>query len=76
MSGAGAAVAGAAAIVPSVAEPRTPKVHGDGPLVAYIEDIRSDRVTVMAGDTEVVVHNRDLVARLAAQRATTGKREA
>ena len=39
-----------------------------GALVAYVRDLRSAEVSVMVGEAEVVVHDRDLVARLAAAR--------
>ena len=44
---------------------------GAGPLVAYIEDAGSGRVSVMTGDAETVVHDPDLVARLT--RAAKGR---
>lgn len=37
-----------------------------GALVAYVGDVRSGRITVMAGDREVVVTDRSLARRLAA----------
>ena len=45
----------------------THKVPGnaEGPLVAHVDDVHGDTVTVMVGEREVVVHDRDLVARLA-----------
>ncbi len=44
---------------------------GAGPLVAYIHDAGSGRVSVMTGDAETVVHDPDLVARLT--RAAKGR---
>jgi hypothetical protein len=44
---------------------------GAGPLVAYIEDAESGRVSVMTGDAETVVHDPELVARLS--RAAKGR---
>jgi hypothetical protein len=35
------------------------------PLVAYVHDAHSGEVTVMHGDVEVVVHDRELAARIA-----------
>jgi hypothetical protein len=35
-----------------------------GALVAHIADVRGDTLTLMVGEREVVVHDRDLVARL------------
>ena len=67
VAGAGAAV-GAAALMgggaASAARPRT--ISAQEPLVAYVEDHRSDRVTLMIGEDEVVVRDRDLVTRLLA----------
>jgi hypothetical protein len=42
-----------------------------GPLVAYVRDVRGAEVSVMVGETEVVVHDADLVARLVGARAKT-----
>jgi len=39
-----------------------------GPLVAYVRDVRAAEVSVMVGETEVVVQDRELVARLAGAR--------
>ena len=81
LAGAGvAATAGVAAIAANGGGPAraddpaatTPATTRSGPLVAYVEDVRSDRVSVMVGETEVVVSDRDLVARLA--RAAAGKK--
>jgi hypothetical protein len=36
-----------------------------GPLVAYVTDMQGGEVTLMVGEREVVVHDRDLTARLA-----------
>ena len=44
---------------------------GAKPLVAYIEDVGSGRVSVMSAEAETVVHDPDLVARLT--RAATGR---
>lgn len=54
------------ALVPHAAEaPQTPQ-DASGGLVAWIADVHADTVTLMVGDRDVVVHDRDLVARLAA----------
>ena len=37
----------------------------EGTLVAHVDDVHGDTVTLMVGEREVVVHDRDLVARLA-----------
>jgi hypothetical protein len=34
------------------------------PVVAYVSDSEADRLTLMVGEREVVVHDRDLVHRL------------
>lgn len=52
--------AGAAATLPKGAE---------GPLVAYVHDVRAGTVAVMVGETEVVVTDHALVSRLLAVRA-------
>lgn len=45
--------------------------HASGPLVAYVRDVRGAEVSVMVGETEVVVHDADLVARLVSARSRT-----
>jgi hypothetical protein len=45
--------------------------HASGPLVAYVRDVRGAEVSVLVGETEVVVHDADLVARLSAARNKT-----
>lgn len=77
-AGAGAAAVGVAAAKTGIAGPDTPSAGstaavpaGAGPLVAYVEDTGSGRVSVMTGDAETVVHDPDLVARLT--RAATGR---
>jgi hypothetical protein len=44
---------------------------GAKPLIAYVEHAGSGRVSVMVGETETVVHDPDLVARLS--RAAGGR---
>jgi 3-oxoacyl-ACP reductase-like protein len=68
----GAVGVGATAIAPSAqaAGPRpdtTSHVPKDaaGTLVAHVADVHGDTVTLMVGEREVVVHDADLVARLA-----------
>jgi hypothetical protein len=71
-AGAGAAAVGIGAIAPAAhaetasdgAHSKTPR-HASGALVAHVADVHGDTVTLMAGEREVVVHDRDLVARLA-----------
>jgi hypothetical protein len=66
----GAAAVGAAAAVPGVAQARTP---ADTPvtlpadataLMAHVADPSAGTVTLFVGEREVLVHDRDLVARL------------
>jgi hypothetical protein len=77
-AGAGAAAVGVAAAKTGIAGSDAPPAStagavpaGAGPLVAYVEDAGSGRVSVMTGDAETVVHDPDLVARLT--RAATGR---
>jgi anaerobic selenocysteine-containing dehydrogenase len=78
IAGAGAAV-GAAAVATTAAvkgsSDKTPATAAavpagaTGALVAYVKDVRGAEVSVMVGQTEVVVHDRELVARLATARS-------
>jgi hypothetical protein len=65
----GAVGVGAAAVAPNAQAAHTHQrpVPADaaGPLVAHVADVHGDTVTLMVGEREVVVHDRDLVARLA-----------
>lgn len=69
VAGAGAAAVGATAVLP-----RTPFQDDTAPgltgpmesLVAHVSDPAAGIVTLMVGEREVVVHDRDLVARLVA----------
>jgi hypothetical protein len=73
-AGAGAAAVGIAAVAPA-AQAKTPNKNTSadatvpenaaGALVAYVADLHADTLTVMVGEREVEVHDRDLVARLA-----------
>jgi hypothetical protein len=67
LAGAGAAAVGVGvtAAEPAQAKPAKVPSGATGPLVAYVTDVRSGAVSVMVGDREVVLHDRDLVARLA-----------
>jgi hypothetical protein len=65
----GAVGVGAAAVAPG-AQAATTEHHvvpsgANGRLVAHVADVHGDTVTVMVGEREVVVHDRDLVVRLA-----------
>lgn len=72
MAGAGVAAAGAAAVLPASAAssadstPSAASVDGaaTGPYVAYVENLRSGRVSVMVGDQEISVVDHDLAARI------------
>lgn len=81
VAGAGAA-AGAAVVAVGAAAKSGHKVEGaatasavpahtSGALVAYVRDVRGAEVSVMVGETEVVVHDADLVARLVSARSKT-----
>ena len=81
VAGVGAAAATGAAVVATsagaapagpVAAPTALPGTASAPLVAYVQDIASGRVSVMVGESEVVVHDPDLVARIAV--AATGKK--
>ena len=65
-AGAGAA-AGAVALTPGAAFARETRVRESSAresVVALVEDHRSDTVRLLVGEREVVVRDRDLVARL------------
>jgi hypothetical protein len=73
-AGAGAAAVGIAAVAPS-ANAKAPNADKQadvtipadaaGSLVAYVADVHDDTVTVMVGEREIAVRDRELVARLA-----------
>ncbi len=66
------AVTGAGAVLGAVgvtSGPASAAVHrregsAQEPVVAYVEDHDSDEIHLMAGEREVVVHDRDLVTRI------------
>jgi hypothetical protein len=66
VAGAGAAVAGATALVPGAAGAAETRLHGTSATstVVALVDPGSDRVTLMVGEREVVVRDQDLVHRL------------
>jgi hypothetical protein len=65
LAGSGAAAVGAVAGAPAAeAGTRVPN-HVKEPLVAYVRDARRGEVAVMIGEREVVVHDRELAARIA-----------
>jgi hypothetical protein len=51
---------------PSTSVPST-KLPSDasGSLVAYVTDVRNGQLSVLVGDREVVIHDQEIVARLA-----------
>ena len=66
VAGAGAA-AGAVALAPGAASAATARPRAGAAqeaVVAYIQDHRSDTVSLMVGEREVVVRDRDLVTRI------------
>jgi DMSO/TMAO reductase YedYZ molybdopterin-dependent catalytic subunit len=70
-SGATAAAAGVAAVLPSTAEAATARAAKPvmapadaAPLVAHISNPATGEVSLLVGEREVVVHDRDLVGRL------------
>jgi len=66
IAGAGAAAVGAAAVAPAAAAaPVRAPAGASGPLVAYVSDMQRGELTLMVGEREVVVHDRELAARLA-----------
>ncbi len=77
-AGAGAAVAAAAVTVGVTTSGDTPEAAAaaqlpegaSGALAVYVRDVKSAEVAVMAGETEVIVRDPDLVARLATVAAT------
>jgi hypothetical protein len=70
LAGSGAAtacVAGVAPVAAAAGGTTATRVPAGAPrsLVAYVSDVHSGQVSLMVGDHEVVVSDRDLVARLA-----------
>ncbi len=63
-AGAGAAVGTVGLAVPASAAARRQANAADEPVVAFVEDPQSAVVTLMFGDQEVVVDDRDLVVRI------------
>jgi hypothetical protein len=67
VAGAGAAAAGAAAALPGAAfAAETPRPAGSATesVVAYVGDVHASKLTLLVGEREVVVRDRDLVHRL------------
>jgi Spy/CpxP family protein refolding chaperone len=65
LAGAGAAAVGAVAVAPAAEASTSVPSHVKEPLVAYVRDAKSGEVAVMIGEREVVVHDRELAARIA-----------
>ncbi len=65
--GAGAVSAGAVTVLPDSALAQETSLHSQSAresVVAHVSDPASDRVVLLVGEREVVVHDRDLVTRL------------
>jgi hypothetical protein len=77
-SGAGAAAVGMAAAVPGTAGARTPDPtsvtlpHDATDLMVHVADPSTGNLALYVGEREVLVHDRELVARLA-RAASTGQ---
>ena len=73
LAGTGAAVAGTAAVLPGAsaeaAAPAAPTAAKGaahpGPLVAHVRNTKTGEIAVLVGESEVVVHDKDLAHRLA-----------
>jgi len=68
-AGAGAVAVGAAAVAPAAfAEDAAARPPAEGsssePVVAYVQDARKGALSLMVGEREVVVRDRDLVNRI------------
>lgn len=71
-SGAGAAAVGLVALTPAVAassgSPTSPAALDTssltGSLVAFIDDVRAGTISLMVGEEEILVEDKELVARL------------
>lgn len=65
VTGAGAAAVGATTLLPAAASAATRRGNSaTSPVVAYVADAKSDEVTLLVDEREVVVKDRDLVTRL------------
>ncbi|MFF0268218.1 twin-arginine translocation signal domain-containing protein [Kribbella sp. NPDC004536] len=62
--GVGAAAPGAASAAPAGDAGAAVGQGAAGPLVAYVRDVRRNEISVMVGEHEVVLRDRDLVNRL------------
>lgn len=66
-----AAVKGGSTTQPAAGTADAVPAGASGPLVAYVRDVRGAEVSVLVGETEVVVTDKELVARLVGARART-----
>ncbi len=69
IAGTGVAVAGVAAMAPAASGAAVKTPHGvdlDGPVVAFVRDVKTGEVAIMHGDREETVFDHGLVARLTA----------
>jgi hypothetical protein len=75
VAGATGATALGASHSPSVSEDNDNSLPAgaSGGLVAYVDDVRDGRVSVLVGEQQVVIRDRALVARLAKAAATASK---
>jgi len=67
LAAAGIGAAGTAGLVGATAAPATANRNSTSarePVVAYVEHHFSDRVHLMVGEREIVVHDRDLASRI------------
>ncbi|MGA9747437.1 MAG: twin-arginine translocation signal domain-containing protein [Nocardioides sp.] len=63
-TGAGAAAVAVAPATAYAKESVRSRNSADEPVVAYISDAKSDEVTLLVGEREVVVRDRDLATRI------------
>ena len=64
VTGAGAAVVAVAPAAAYAGGTSRSRNSADEPVVAYVGDATSDRLSLFVGEREVVLHDRDLVARI------------
>jgi hypothetical protein len=66
VAGAGASLVAAGSVSQALTSSPTELPAGaSGAIVAHVSDVRSDEVVLFVGEQEVIVHDADLVARLA-----------
>ena len=64
VAGAGAAAGTVGITAGGAAAASSARSKSSEPVVVYIEEPRSDRLTIMVGDEEVELRDRDLIARI------------